>query len=54
MGKRDMTLYITRLASFSFQSNHFRMMRVRNIIDNRRFTIMSNSANGSLCDVMEL
>ena len=54
MTKRDLTLIMTRLASFSFQSNHFRMMRVRNIIDNRRFTIMSNSANGSLCDVMEL
>jgi hypothetical protein len=54
MTKHNTTLYIVRLASFSFQSNHFRMMRVRNILDNRRFTIMSNSANGSLCDVMEL
>jgi len=49
-----MTLYMVRIASFSMMPNHFRMMRTRNIIDNRRFTIMSNSANGSLCDVMEL
>jgi hypothetical protein len=54
MGKHNTTLYIVRLASFSFQANHFRMMRVRNIIDNRRFIIMSNSANASLRDVMEL
>jgi hypothetical protein len=53
MSKRDLTLIMTRLASFSFQSNHFRMMRTRQLLDQRKYH-NENTVNESLCNTMEL
>jgi hypothetical protein len=53
MNKRDLTLIMTRLASFSFQSNHFRMMRLRQLLDQRKYH-NENTVNESLCNTMEL
>jgi hypothetical protein len=55
MSEYDVTLYVTRLASFSFQSNHFRMMRVRQVLDQRKYKYYNeNNVNASLCNLMEL
>ena len=53
MIKRDLTLIMTRLASFSIQPNHFRMMRIRQVLYQRKFR-NENDTNASLCNIMEL
>jgi hypothetical protein len=55
MTKRDLTVHMVKLASFSFQANHFRMMRIRQVLIQRKYKYYNeNNVNASLCNLMEL
>ena len=54
MSKRDLTLIMTRLASFSMIPNHFRMMRTRQLLSQRKYHNNTNYVNSGLCVSLEL
>jgi hypothetical protein len=53
MSKRDLTIHMVKLASFSMIPNHFRMMRTRQLLNQRKYH-NENTVNESLCNTMEL
>jgi hypothetical protein len=54
MSKRDLTIHMVKLASFSMISNHFRMMRTRQLLNQRKYLYNMNDVNGDLCVSLEL
>ena len=52
--KRDLTIHMVKLASFSMVSNHFRMMRTRQLLNQRKYNYNMNDVNDGLCVSLEL
>ena len=52
--KRDLTIHMVKLASFSMIPNHFRMMRTRQLLNQRKYLYNMNDVNEGLCESLEL